>query len=206
MNGDFALGQTPTATPLSPTTAPNPHFVPGETYCRTDADCKSPLTCVDHKLYGWAFRSCTRFWDLWDAPEITKFPCNTDNPECGYSYRCLFLGGSTDSRRCGHLPDFVWPPGTKDPVRSLGPPPEGFVRGGPLPPDVPQHWDVRKGTLPEAPRGYMWENGRVRADLCGHCGRMCANRLSDEKPDFDRQFQYYLVPADWQCLTSTHQP
>ena len=181
------------------------HFLESERSCATNYDCESPLTCRRYRL-GYGIGRCSRHWELWDPPEVTNIKCS-EYDSCGLSYLCVQTTTSSDSNRCAHLPEFVWPFMTLDPnedvhIGSGMPILYWFVSGGRLDPDFPRTWDTRKGMLPPAPKGYTWESGRIKAHPCGHCGSLCANiRILGEKYDPNPQFIYYLEPAAWGCLT-----
>lgn len=193
-------GQTPTATAIPRGSIP--HLLPVEKMCNTDADCDAHFVCEEHQFHGPPpFHTCTREWKRWDSPEITSIPCGHHEMDCGYSYQCIWLSNSPDEWRCGHIPEFVWPPGTPQPETVMGPEAPWFTSGGPLPDGIATTWELGKGPLPEAPKGYMWESAAVKANICGHCGLLCATKLgADVKTDFKAKFIYYLVPARWDCL------
>jgi len=193
-----AVTITATATPAADPLDTGRHFLPSERLCSSNFDCESPLTCREYPT-GSGIRRCYRYWELSDPAEVTKIKCSDDS--CGLSYVCEQTTTSSDSNRCAHLPEFVWSFTTLDTKEDvhIGSGiriPYWFVSGGRLEPDFPRTWDIRKRILPPAPKGYMWESGRIKADPCGHCGRECPNigRLG-EKYDPDPLFTYYLEPA-----------
>jgi hypothetical protein len=171
--------------------------------CSSNFDCESPLSCREYPT-GSGIGRCQRYWEVWDPAEVTKIKCSDDL--CGLSYTCEQTTTSSDSKRCAHLPEFVWPFMTfvtNPDVHNSGIQiPYWFVSGGRLEPAFPRTWDTRKETMPPAPKGYMWENGRIKADPCGHCGRECPNtHRAGQEHDLDPSFTYYLEPAVWNCLT-----
>ena len=208
--GGVILTSTAIPTPAYPLDTGR-RFLVTERLCISNSDCQSPLTCREYPR-GSGIGRCYRYWELWDPPEVTKIKCK-DYDSCGLSYLCVQTTTSSDSNRCVHLPEFVWPFMTLDPnanvhIGSGMPRPYWFVSGGRVEPDFPRTWDTRKGILPPAPKAYMWENGKIEADPCGHCGLECASiRRLDSKYDPNPMFIYYLEPAIWECLTHTlHSP
>src|SRR6266852_3405388 len=150
---------------IAPTTMPaaadpldtGRHFLASERLCSSNFDCESPLTCR-RDYPGFGMGRCSRYWELWDPAEVTKIKCS-DFGSCGLSYLCVQTTTSSDSGRCAHLPEFVWPFMTLDPnqdvhIGSGMGIPYWFVNGGRLEPDFPRTWDTRRGILPPAPKGY----------------------------------------------------